>query len=70
MARTPSNLKKLELIAKDEWAKTPVETCEKLSSLLILWRDLERGAGVVKTRQCFVLVEPAVICNIAISGTP
>ncbi|KAK3509750.1 hypothetical protein QTP70_008389 [Hemibagrus guttatus] len=30
MARRPSNLKELELIAKDEWAKTPVETCKKL----------------------------------------
>ncbi|KAK3550762.1 hypothetical protein QTP70_004600 [Hemibagrus guttatus] len=26
MARRPSNLKELELIAKDEWAKIPVET--------------------------------------------
>ncbi|KAK3509808.1 hypothetical protein QTP70_012004 [Hemibagrus guttatus] len=32
MARRPSNLKKLELIAKDEWAKIPVETCKKLCS--------------------------------------
>ncbi|KAK3537128.1 hypothetical protein QTP70_002141 [Hemibagrus guttatus] len=30
MARRPSNLKELELIAKDEWAKIPVETCKKL----------------------------------------
>ncbi|KAK3519341.1 hypothetical protein QTP70_024775, partial [Hemibagrus guttatus] len=29
MARRPSNLKELELIAKDEWAKIPVETCKK-----------------------------------------
>ncbi|KAK3542955.1 hypothetical protein QTP70_007926 [Hemibagrus guttatus] len=32
MARRPSNLKELELIAKDEWAKVPVETCKKLVS--------------------------------------
>ncbi|KAK3560724.1 hypothetical protein QTP86_014723 [Hemibagrus guttatus] len=32
MARRPSNLKELELIAKDEWAKIPVETCKKLMS--------------------------------------
>uniref|UniRef100_A0A3B4UQ54 Tc1-like transposase DDE domain-containing protein n=1 Tax=Seriola dumerili TaxID=41447 RepID=A0A3B4UQ54_SERDU len=32
MARRPSNLKELELIAKDEWAKIPVETCKKLVS--------------------------------------
>ncbi|KAI4872831.1 hypothetical protein NFI96_017545, partial [Prochilodus magdalenae] len=31
MARRPSNLKKLEVITKDEWAKIPVETCKKLS---------------------------------------
>ncbi|KAK3570480.1 hypothetical protein QTP86_019918 [Hemibagrus guttatus] len=31
MARRPSNLKKLQLIAKDEWAKIPVETCKKLA---------------------------------------
>ncbi|KAI4872421.1 hypothetical protein NFI96_017753, partial [Prochilodus magdalenae] len=30
MARRPSNLKELELITKDEWAKIPVETCKKL----------------------------------------
>ncbi|KAK3531021.1 hypothetical protein QTP70_007870 [Hemibagrus guttatus] len=30
MARRPSNLKELELITKDEWAKMPVETCKKL----------------------------------------
>ncbi|KAK3572456.1 hypothetical protein QTP86_033106, partial [Hemibagrus guttatus] len=30
MARRPSNLKELELIAKYEWAKIPVETCKKL----------------------------------------
>ncbi|KAK3512236.1 hypothetical protein QTP70_001090 [Hemibagrus guttatus] len=30
MARRPFNLKELELIAKDEWAKIPVETCKKL----------------------------------------
>ncbi|KAK3551169.1 hypothetical protein QTP70_013886, partial [Hemibagrus guttatus] len=30
MAKRPSNLKELELIAKDEWAKIPVETCKKL----------------------------------------
>ncbi|KAK3522379.1 hypothetical protein QTP86_007959 [Hemibagrus guttatus] len=30
MARRPSNLKELELIAEDEWAKIPVETCKKL----------------------------------------
>uniref|UniRef100_A0A669BVS3 Tc1-like transposase DDE domain-containing protein n=1 Tax=Oreochromis niloticus TaxID=8128 RepID=A0A669BVS3_ORENI len=30
MARRPSNLKDLELIAKDEWAKMPVETFKKL----------------------------------------
>ncbi|KAK3550030.1 hypothetical protein QTP86_018655, partial [Hemibagrus guttatus] len=30
MARRPSNLKDLELIAKDEWTKIPVETCKKL----------------------------------------
>ncbi|KAK3536196.1 hypothetical protein QTP86_000171 [Hemibagrus guttatus] len=30
MARRPSNLKELELIAKDEWANIPVETCKKL----------------------------------------
>ncbi|KAK3517093.1 hypothetical protein QTP86_004153, partial [Hemibagrus guttatus] len=30
MARRPSNLKELERIAKDEWAKIPVETCKKL----------------------------------------
>ncbi|KAK3525666.1 hypothetical protein QTP70_004309 [Hemibagrus guttatus] len=30
IARRPSNLKELELIAKDEWAKIPVETCKKL----------------------------------------
>ncbi|KAI4877527.1 hypothetical protein NFI96_003613, partial [Prochilodus magdalenae] len=33
MARRPSNLKELELITKDEWAKIPVETCKKLSAL-------------------------------------
>ncbi|KAK3533150.1 hypothetical protein QTP70_011138 [Hemibagrus guttatus] len=33
MARRPSNLKELELITKDEWAKIPVETCKKLLSL-------------------------------------
>ena len=32
MARRPSNLKELELIAKHEWAKIPVETCKKLLS--------------------------------------
>ena len=32
MARRPSNLKELELIAKDEWSKIPVETCKKLVS--------------------------------------
>lgn len=32
MARRPSNLKELELIAKDEWAKIPVETCKNLVS--------------------------------------
>ncbi|KAK3558929.1 hypothetical protein QTP86_000006 [Hemibagrus guttatus] len=32
MARRPSNLKELQLIAKDEWAKIPVETCKKLVS--------------------------------------
>ena len=32
MARRTSNLKELELIAKDEWAKIPVETCKKLVS--------------------------------------
>ncbi|KAK3521296.1 hypothetical protein QTP70_003144 [Hemibagrus guttatus] len=32
MTRRPSNLKELELIAKDEWAKIPVETCKKLVS--------------------------------------
>ncbi|KAK3549311.1 hypothetical protein QTP70_034535, partial [Hemibagrus guttatus] len=32
MARRPSKLKELELIAKDEWAKIPVETCKKLVS--------------------------------------
>ncbi|KAK3572936.1 hypothetical protein QTP86_010543 [Hemibagrus guttatus] len=32
MARRPSNLKELELIAKVEWAKIPVETCKKLVS--------------------------------------
>ncbi|KAK3507424.1 hypothetical protein QTP70_020623 [Hemibagrus guttatus] len=32
MAKRPSNLKELELIAKDEWAKIPVETCKKLVS--------------------------------------
>ncbi|KAK3536481.1 hypothetical protein QTP86_013806 [Hemibagrus guttatus] len=32
MARRPSNLKELELIAKDEWANIPVETCKKLVS--------------------------------------
>ncbi|KAK3565294.1 hypothetical protein QTP86_004792 [Hemibagrus guttatus] len=32
MARRPSNLKELELIAKDEWAKIPVLTCKKLVS--------------------------------------
>ncbi|KAK3531097.1 hypothetical protein QTP70_010358 [Hemibagrus guttatus] len=30
MARRPSNLKELELIAKEEWAKIPVETYKKL----------------------------------------
>ncbi|KAI4898031.1 hypothetical protein NFI96_003273 [Prochilodus magdalenae] len=30
MARRPSNLKELEIITKDEWAKIPVETCKKL----------------------------------------
>ncbi|KAI4883239.1 hypothetical protein NFI96_003468, partial [Prochilodus magdalenae] len=34
MARRPSNLKELELITKDEWAKIPVETCKKLVALL------------------------------------
>ncbi|KAK3556411.1 hypothetical protein QTP70_008102 [Hemibagrus guttatus] len=33
MARRPSNLKELELIAKDEWAKIPVETCKKLTGV-------------------------------------
>ena len=32
MARRPSNLKELELIAKDEWPKIPVGTCKKLFS--------------------------------------
>ncbi|KAK3550845.1 hypothetical protein QTP70_006165 [Hemibagrus guttatus] len=33
MARRPSNLKELELIAKDEWAKIPVGTCKKLNQI-------------------------------------
>jgi len=32
ITRRPSNLKELELIAKDEWGKIPVETCKKLVS--------------------------------------
>ena len=27
ISRRPSNVKELELIAKDDWAKIPVETC-------------------------------------------
>ncbi|KAK3531126.1 hypothetical protein QTP70_012493 [Hemibagrus guttatus] len=33
MVRRPSNLKELELIAKDEWANIPVETCKKLKQV-------------------------------------
>ncbi|KAK3554343.1 hypothetical protein QTP70_022172 [Hemibagrus guttatus] len=35
MARRPSNLKELELIAKDEWAKIPVETCKNKCKKLV-----------------------------------
>ncbi|KAK3549867.1 hypothetical protein QTP86_015489 [Hemibagrus guttatus] len=35
MARRPSNLKELELFAKDEWARIPVKTCKELVSNLI-----------------------------------
>ncbi|KAK3551100.1 hypothetical protein QTP70_012845 [Hemibagrus guttatus] len=41
MARRPSNLKELELIAKYEWAKIPVETCKKLTSSLSQHQSLE-----------------------------
>lgn len=29
-ARNPTNLKDLERISKEEWAKIPVETCQNL----------------------------------------
>ncbi|KAK3570650.1 hypothetical protein QTP86_024562 [Hemibagrus guttatus] len=48
MARRPANLKELELIAKDEWAKIPVETCKKLSANLSDLRGCKGPDGKAK----------------------
>ncbi|KAI4895152.1 hypothetical protein NFI96_027349 [Prochilodus magdalenae] len=47
MARRPSNLKELELITKDEWAKIPVETCKKLWPQDAAHRTLPTGPWIV-----------------------
>ncbi|KAK3571603.1 hypothetical protein QTP86_015338 [Hemibagrus guttatus] len=52
MARRPSNLKELELITKDEWAKIPVETCKKLVSNY--WKRL---IAVIANKAFLLIIE-------------